>query len=77
MSGSNNYDYRTLSGIPIEGIYSPEQLAAAIFDPAAELGNPGEFPFTRGAYPTMYRGSSGRDSAIVQEGGRNSPWRLT
>ena len=46
----------TLSGLPIEPLYSPEQLAAIGFDPTADLGNPGEFPFTRGAYPNMYRG---------------------
>ena len=47
---------RTLSGIPIAALYSPEGLAAGGFDPARELGAPGEFPFTRGAYPTMHRG---------------------
>ena len=47
---------RTLSGIPIAALYSPEGLAAGGFDPARELGLPGEFPFTRGAYPTMHRG---------------------
>ena len=53
---SSNHDLRTLSGIPIAPLYSPEQLADGGFDPDADLGNPGEFPFTRGAYPTMYRG---------------------
>ena len=47
---------RTLSGIPIAPLYSPETLDAAGFDPARDLGEPGAFPFTRGAYPTMYRG---------------------
>ena len=47
---------RTLSGIPIAALYAPEGLAAGGFDPARELGAPGEFPFTRGAYPTMHRG---------------------
>ena len=47
---------RTLSGIPIAALYAPEGLAAGGFDPARELGLPGEFPFTRGAYPTMHRG---------------------
>ena len=46
----------TLSGVPIAPLYSPAQLDSDGFDPAADLGNPGEFPFTRGAYPTMYRG---------------------
>ena len=48
---------RSLSGLPIDGLYSPDQLAASGFDPAADLGEPGQFPFTRGAYPNMYRGT--------------------
>ena len=42
------------SGIPIELVYGPEQLAG--FSPAETLGEPGEYPFTRGVYPTMYAG---------------------
>jgi methylmalonyl-CoA mutase N-terminal domain/subunit len=34
--------------------YTPESLAG--WDPASSLGEPGEFPFTRGIHPTMYRG---------------------
>ena len=56
-NGSSNDDHRTLSGVPVAPLYSPEQLAGDGFNPAADLGNPGEFPFTRGAYPTMYRGA--------------------
>src|SRR5437763_3645447 len=40
------------SGIPVEAVYGPEQLAG--FDPAEKLGRPGEYPFTRGVDPTMY-----------------------
>src|SRR6058998_562529 len=36
------------------GTATPEDLAG--WDPAAKLGLPGEFPFTRGIQPTMYRG---------------------
>ena len=39
-----------------EGLYTPADLARVGFDPARDLGAPGEFPFTRGIYPTMYRG---------------------
>src|SRR3954466_9208712 len=42
------------SGLPIEPVYGPEALAS--FDPDAKLGIPGEFPYTRGVYPTMYTG---------------------
>jgi methylmalonyl-CoA mutase, N-terminal domain len=45
---------RTESGLPFESLYGPDALAA--FDPDAQLGRPGEYPFTRGVYPTMYTG---------------------
>ncbi|MBI4278794.1 MAG: methylmalonyl-CoA mutase, partial [Armatimonadetes bacterium] len=44
----------TLSGIPAKDVYGPEDLAG--FDPRRDLGRPGEYPFTRGLHPTMYRG---------------------
>ena len=47
-------EFRTLSGEPIEPLYTPEELEG--FDPEAKLGEPGAYPFTRGVYPTMYRG---------------------
>ena len=40
------------SGLPIEPVYGPGQPAG--FDPADKLGSPGQYPFTRGVYPTMY-----------------------
>ena len=44
----------TDSGIPVQVVYGPADLAG--FDPEAALGEPGRDPFTRGIYPTMYRG---------------------
>jgi methylmalonyl-CoA mutase, N-terminal domain len=46
--------FSTLSGIPLERVYSPD----AVVDSETEesIGYPGEYPFTRGIYPTMYRG---------------------
>jgi methylmalonyl-CoA mutase N-terminal domain/subunit len=45
--------FRTLSGLPVERLYTAESLDG---DEAAEHpGFPGEPPFTRGIYPTMYR----------------------
>ncbi len=38
--------------MPIEPVYGPQSLSG--FDPATELGQPGEYPFTRGVYPGMY-----------------------
>ncbi len=46
--------FSTLSGIPLEDCYSAEDLAG--WDSENALGYPGEFPYTRGVYPTMYRG---------------------
>ena len=45
--------FTTISGIPLERIYKPEPLKT---DSLADLGFPGEFPFTRGVQSTMYRG---------------------
>ena len=39
------------SGIPIAPVYRPAPL-----DYAHDLGDPGQFPYTRGVQPTMYRG---------------------
>jgi methylmalonyl-CoA mutase, N-terminal domain len=46
--------FETISGHPIEPLYTQEELPG--FDPELKLGLPGEFPFTRGVYPSMYRG---------------------
>jgi methylmalonyl-CoA mutase, N-terminal domain len=46
--------FETISGEPVSALYTPEDLAD--HDPERDLGFPGEFPFTRGVYPSMYRG---------------------
>jgi len=46
--------FETLSGIPVRPLYGPEDLQGWLY--ADKLGYPGEYPFTRGVYPTMYRG---------------------
>src|ERR1700686_1419390 len=46
--------FTTLSGLPIDRLYTEDNLAGWNSDDA--LGYPGEYPFTRGIYPTMYRG---------------------
>jgi methylmalonyl-CoA mutase, N-terminal domain len=43
--------FTTLSGEPVEPLYTADDLG----DPAA-IGMPGEYPYTRGPYPSMYRG---------------------
>jgi methylmalonyl-CoA mutase N-terminal domain/subunit len=45
---------RTESGIEVKPLYKPADLED--FDYSEKLGDPGEYPYTRGPYPTMYRG---------------------
>ncbi|MGQ9521267.1 MAG: acyl-CoA mutase large subunit family protein [Anaerolineae bacterium] len=45
--------FETLSGIPLDPIYTPADVPV---DYLQDLGFPGEYPFTRGVQPTMYRG---------------------
>jgi methylmalonyl-CoA mutase N-terminal domain/subunit len=45
--------FTTLGGIPLQRTYTALDLADT---PLADIGLPGQFPFTRGPYPTMYRG---------------------
>jgi len=47
-------EFTTTSGTTIERLYTPADLAD--FDYEKELGMPGQYPFTRGVQPTMYRG---------------------
>ena len=47
-------DFVNTSGIPVKRVYTP--LDAHDFDYVEDLGLPGEYPFTRGVQPTMYRG---------------------
>ena len=46
--------FATPSGIPLERLYTQENLAG--WDAETALGYPGGFPYTRGIYPSMYRG---------------------
>ena len=42
-------EFATMSGLPLDALYAPD-------DTPADVGVPGDYPFTRGPYPTMYRG---------------------
>jgi len=46
--------FTTLSGIPLKRVYTPDAVVDS--ETEASIGFPGEYPFTRGIYPTMYRG---------------------
>ncbi len=52
--GERRERFATTSGIEIKRLYDPNDLAG--FDYLNDLGFPGEYPFTRGVQPTMYRG---------------------
>jgi methylmalonyl-CoA mutase N-terminal domain/subunit len=57
--GSERQDqFETLSQIPVDRLYMPSETAGPEFirDYARNVGFPGQYPFTRGVYPTMYRG---------------------
>jgi methylmalonyl-CoA mutase, N-terminal domain len=45
--------FTTMSGLPVEPLYSPDSVE---IDYERDLGYPGVYPFTRGVYPSMYRG---------------------
>jgi methylmalonyl-CoA mutase N-terminal domain/subunit len=51
---TEDLDFTTVSGEPLKPLYAPDDIAD--FDYLRDLGFPGEYPFTRGVYPTMYRG---------------------
>ena len=46
--------FATLSGLPVSRLYTSEDLPGS--ESESTVGYPGEFPYTRGIYPTMYRG---------------------
>jgi methylmalonyl-CoA mutase, N-terminal domain len=51
MADERDVPFTTLSGEPVEPLYTEADLPEA-----DRIGLPGEFPFTRGVYPSMYRG---------------------
>ena len=46
-------EFRTQGGFPLKRVYTPLDVAGT---PQDDIGLPGRYPFTRGPYPTMYRG---------------------
>jgi methylmalonyl-CoA mutase N-terminal domain/subunit len=47
-------DFTTVSSMEVPHLVTPEEVAD--IDPVAEIGTPGEYPYTRGIHPTGYRG---------------------
>jgi methylmalonyl-CoA mutase, N-terminal domain len=56
MSSNPKSPRRTTSGTDVPEFFDASSLASRNFDPAADLGEPGSFPYTRGVQKTMYRG---------------------
>jgi methylmalonyl-CoA mutase, N-terminal domain len=53
LNAERDTTFTTLSDEPIRALYTERDLSP---DPEASIGLPGQFPFTRGVYPSMYRG---------------------
>lgn len=53
MAGKNQREVILESGIAVKPLYGPEDVAG--IEPEVDIGRPGEFPFTRGIHPLMYR----------------------
>ena len=46
-------EFSTMSGVPVKPLYTPDDVEG---DFEEKIGYPGEYPYTRGVYPNMYRG---------------------
>jgi methylmalonyl-CoA mutase N-terminal domain/subunit len=50
-------EFSTMSGVPVKPLYTPEDVGQEADEHYEErLGYPGQYPYTRGVYPSMYRG---------------------
>ena len=49
----SDIEFSTMSGVPVKPLYTPEDVEG---DFEEEIGYPGEYPYTRGIHPNMYRG---------------------
>src|SRR5690242_13183654 len=67
-SGERREHFETLSGLETDRIYTPEHVQDVEYE--RDLGFPGQYPFTRGIQPTMYRG---RPWTIRQYAGFGTP----
>ncbi|MGH2681665.1 MAG: methylmalonyl-CoA mutase family protein, partial [Actinomycetota bacterium] len=54
QAGERDADFESISGEPLEPLYTPEDVEG--LDYQRDLGYPGEYPYTRGVYHSMYRG---------------------
>ncbi len=54
--GQPEKTFTTMGGIPVQALYTPEDLARRGIDYLRDISFPGAYPYTRGIHPTMYRG---------------------
>jgi methylmalonyl-CoA mutase N-terminal domain/subunit len=52
-SSERDAEFSTMSGIPVKPLYTPDDVEGSYDE---KIGYPGEYPYTRGVYPNMYRG---------------------
>jgi methylmalonyl-CoA mutase, N-terminal domain len=55
LTPERDVPFTTLSGEPIEPLYTEDNLGSRVGGDEDSIGFPGHFPFTRGVYPSMYR----------------------
>jgi methylmalonyl-CoA mutase N-terminal domain/subunit len=55
LAPERDVPFTTLSGVPVKALYTKADLAESAREDAYD-GRPGVYPFTRGVYPSMYRG---------------------
>ena len=68
-------DFSTISGLEVDPVYGPEDEAAD--DRMERIGWPGEFPFTRGLYPSGYRGRPGPSDSLPASAMPSRPISVT
>src|SRR5260370_16496567 len=54
--GERKPSFETPSGLPVDVVYTPADVAGLDYE--RDLGMPGQYPFTRGIRPNMYRGQA-------------------
>ena len=54
-AGLRDADFETMSGVPLDPVYGPRGATGDPVDPDPSVGWPGQFPYTRGPYASMYR----------------------
>jgi methylmalonyl-CoA mutase N-terminal domain/subunit len=75
MGQVRDADFTTISGVEVDPVYGPDDEAA---DGRMErIGWPGQFPFTRGLYPSGYRGRPGPFDSSPASATRSRPTRVT